>query len=48
MPRFEENIAAAVEAVGKDKVGLVWGLGLTDWESAEQRDNFLRAITEER
>lgn len=44
MPSFVEDVAAAVDALGVDKVGLVWGIGLTNWESAEQRDEFLRLV----
>lgn len=46
MPAFVEDIAAAVDALGIDKVGLIWGTGITNWESAEQRDLFLKGITE--
>lgn len=45
MPSFAEDIAAAVDAVGIEKVGLIWGVGMTPWESAEQRDAFLADVT---
>jgi hypothetical protein len=45
MPSFIEDIAAAVDAVGTDKVGLVWGIGMTDWASAQDRDQFLADIS---
>jgi len=48
MPTFEENIAATVDAIG-DKAalkapGVVIGIGMTQWDSIEQRDEFLRFI----
>lgn len=45
MPRIEDNIAAVVEAIGTEHVGLVWGLGSYSWPNAEERDAFLNAIT---
>lgn len=45
MTSFIGDIAAAVEAVGIDKPGLVMGLALTDWESEQQRDEFLQKVT---
>lgn len=45
MPLFVENIAAAYDALGPEKVGLIWGIGITNWESADQRDQFLKTIT---
>jgi len=45
MPSLPEDISAAVDAVGVEPVGIIWGIGMTPWESAEQRDSFLRAIT---
>ena len=47
MPSLPEDISAAVDAFGVEYVGIVWGIGMTPWESAEQRDSFLRAVTEE-
>lgn len=44
MPSFVEDLAAAVDALGPEHVGIVWGIALTDWESAEQRDSFLKSI----
>lgn len=46
MPRFEEDLAAAVDALGVEPAGIVWGIGMTDWDSAEQRDAFLASITQ--
>lgn len=43
MPRLEEDIAAAVAALGVENVGLVWGIGTHNWTSAEERDGFLAA-----
>ena len=45
MPRFEEDIAAAVDALGIEPVGIIWGIGMTNWKSSEERDSFLAAIT---
>ncbi len=42
---FQENLAAAVDAVGFRNVGIVWGLAMTPWESTEQRDEFLSLIS---
>jgi hypothetical protein len=42
---FVEDIAAAVDALGVEAVGVVYGLGLTDWESDEKRDEFLSLLT---
>lgn len=45
MPRFEENIAAAVEKLGMDKAGIVFGLAQIPWASEADRDYFLDLIT---
>lgn len=45
MPSLPEDIAAAVDALGVEAVGVIWGIGMTDWDSAEQRDAFLVEIT---
>lgn len=42
---FVDDIAAAVDAIGVEAVGIVWGLGMTPWESDTDRDNFLATIT---
>lgn len=47
MPRFVDNIAAAVDKVGVEKVGLIFGLGQTPWASEADRDYFLDMITRE-
>lgn len=47
MPSLEEDIAAAVDAIGLHAVGIVWGIGMTNWESPQQRDEFLKIISEE-
>jgi hypothetical protein len=41
MPPLEEDIAAVVHRFGYQNVGLVWGLGLHGWATAEARDSFL-------
>ena len=45
MPSFQEDIAAAVDALGLEKVGLIWGIGMTNWSSADERDQFLNLLT---
>jgi len=45
MPSLPEDIAAAVDALGVEPVGIIWGIGMTDWDSPEQRDSFLAEIT---
>lgn len=45
MPRLEDNIAAAVAAIGTEHVGIVWGIATHPWQTAEDRDAFLQAIT---
>lgn len=45
MPSFEEDIAAAYDAFGPDKLALIWGVGQTPWASAEDRDAFLADAT---
>jgi hypothetical protein len=44
MPSFEEDVAAAVEVLGLHAGGVIFGLGMTPWESAEQRDAFLTIV----
>lgn len=46
MPRFVDNIAAAVDALGVEAAGIVWGISQSDWESDEQRDEFLMRLTQ--
>jgi hypothetical protein len=48
MTPLKGNIAAVVEAMGMDNIGLVWCLSNVNWESEEDRDVFLEAITSER
>lgn len=45
MPSFVDDLSAAVDAIGVDAVGLVWGVAMAPWESAEQRDAFLSGLT---
>ena len=47
MPSLEEDIAAAVDALGLHATGIVFGIGMTNWKSAEERDTFLRMISQE-
>ena len=46
MPNWMEDIAAAVDALGPEPVGIIWGIGHTNWESPEQRDSFLARLKE--
>jgi hypothetical protein len=45
MPNFVDDVAAAVDALGPQHVGIIWGIGLTNWKDAAERDQFLRDIT---
>ncbi len=41
-----ENLEAVVQAVqDPSKVGLIFGLAETEWQTDEQRDSFLAALT---
>ena len=42
---FEDDIDAAVRTFGTKNLGLVWGVALTNWESEQQRDEFLSAAS---
>ena len=46
MPFIMDDIEAAVNALGVEKLGIVMDIANTDWESTEQRDSFLRALKE--
>lgn len=48
MPRLEEDIDAIVSIIGPEHVGIVWGLANHNWSSADERDQFLRAIKKSR
>lgn len=43
---FVDDIAAAVDALGVEAVGIVYGIGMTPWESNQERDDFLRIVTQ--
>lgn len=45
---FVNNIAAAVDAIGVEAAGVVYGIALTPWESDEERDEFLRLVSGQR
>lgn len=45
MPSFVEDVAAAVDALGVEPVGVIWGIGLANWSSADERDEFLALLT---
>jgi len=40
---FQNDIDAAVKVFGVKDIGLIWGLGMVQWESDEDRDSFLQA-----
>lgn len=40
-----DNIEAIVSAIGTDKVAITMDLALTEWDSADQRDEFLATLT---
>lgn len=42
---FVEDIAAAVDAIGVESAGVVYGIGLTQWKSDAERDEFLALIS---
>lgn len=42
---FLDNLSAAADAVGFDNVELAWGLARVRWESIEDREAFLNALT---
>ena len=46
MPSFVEDASAAVRALGVAPVGIIWGIAHANWESAEQRDEFLSLLTQ--
>ena len=45
MTSFLKDIAAAADAFGPDKIGLIFGVAMTPWESDDQRDRFLEEVT---
>lgn len=44
-PSFIDNVSAAVDRLGVEAVGIILGIGRTNWETADQRDKFLDAIS---
>jgi hypothetical protein len=45
MPDFISDLSAAVDHLGVTPVGIVWGIAHTNWESADQRDEFLGLLS---
>ena len=45
MPSLEEDIGAAYDAFGPEKLGLIWGVGQMSWKDAAERDRFLAEAT---
>ena len=44
MLSLKKNIAAVTDAVGANNIGLVWGLSNVNWQSEQDRDDFLREL----
>lgn len=42
---FYDNLAAAVDAVGYDNLGIAWGLAHVRYDSVKDRDAMLAALT---
>lgn len=42
---FVNNIAAAVDAIGVEAAGVVYGIAMTPWESDQERDEFLNLVS---
>jgi hypothetical protein len=42
---FLDNFSAAADAVGFSNAELAWGLARVQWESTEDREAFLSALT---
>lgn len=45
MPQFADDLQAAVDALGIDQPGVLLGIALANWQSAEERDGFLNTLT---
>ena len=41
---FIQNVSAAVDRLGPQSVGIIMGLGATDWPSDADRDAFLDTL----
>ena len=44
MASLEEDIAAAVDALGVEAAGVIYGIGKTHWANEEDRDAFLKIV----
>jgi hypothetical protein len=42
---FLDNLAAAADAVGFDNADIALGLARVDWQSVQDREEFLQALT---
>jgi hypothetical protein len=42
---FLDNFAAAADALGHENLGAAWGLAGIQWESRDDREQFLNALT---
>lgn len=45
MPKFIEDLEAAVNRLGTDYPGLLLGIATADWDDEDQRDGFLQTLT---
>lgn len=45
MPKFVEDLQAAVDALGDTEPGMLMGIALASWDSADQRNAFLTELT---
>lgn len=44
MSKFTDNIAAGVDALGLENAPIIWALAHVQWESPEERDQFMAEI----
>ena len=40
---YQDDIAAAVNALGTENLGAIWGLAMASWDDDRDRDAFLTA-----
>lgn len=45
MVSFVDSVSLIVDRIGTENVGLVWGLGMANWESYEDLEGFIDTIT---
>lgn len=44
MSKFVDNIAAGVDALGLENTPIIWQLAKVQWETPQERDQFLEQI----